>query len=318
MQRGRSHTGCRCPVAGVCEQLPFLPCNEVITVNLADALTMTPVSSLDLSRYVTVPTSATIRETVEAMRDGERSCACVLDGETLAGVFTQRDVLRRVIGRPDNWSVAVGEQVGDPVKTIGNAQSVADAIEIMNRWWIRNLPVVTDDQSFVGNLSYWTVMQTITNLLASRIDASHREPAVRDGLDFVDFTGLNLYPPVTLNQHESLEVGVHHLRNRGIYQILVVDDRGHLVGTLSEFDLQMKVGCEVADLSSLSLADVMTAPPVAIAVRSPVSAAIAALVENDNSNVALLTETQRPTGVASFTDITAFLESSIEALATSH
>lgn len=283
-------------------------------MNLADALTMTPISSLDLSRYVTVPTSATVAETVDAMRREERSCACVLDDGTLTGVFTQRDVLHRAIGRPGNWSTPIGDQMSGPLKTIDNGQSVADAIEVMNRWWIRNLPVVAGDGRFVGNVSYWVVMQTITNLLASRIDDSHRTAAVRDGLDFVDFTGLNLYPPVAIEQHDSLEVAVHHLRNRGISQVLVVDGRGHLVGTLSEFDLQMRVGCDVTDLGSVMLAEVMTAPPNAIAIRSPVSHAIAALVDNGDSNVALLAETQRPAGVASFRDITAYLESSIEAL----
>ena len=194
-------------------------------MNLADALTMTPISSLDLSRYVTVSTSATVAETVEAMRRGERSCACVVDGDTLTGVFTQRDVLHRAIGRPGNWSTPIVDQMSGPLKTIGNGQSVADAIELMNRWWIRNLPVVETDGGFVGNVSYWTIMATITNLLASRIDNSHRTAAVRDGLDFVDFTGLNLYPPVAIEQHEPLEVAVHHLRNRGISQILVVDGR---------------------------------------------------------------------------------------------
>ncbi len=283
-------------------------------MNLADALTMTPLSSLDLSRYVTVPTSATVAETVEAMRDSERSCACVLDGDTLAGVFTQRDVLQRAIGRPDNWSAPVTDQMRGPLKTIGNEQSVADAIEVMNRWWIRNLPVVGANGRFVGNLSYWTIMATITNLLASRIDESEGVPVLSDGLDFVDFTGLNLHPPVMIDQHESLEVAVHHLRNRGISQLLVVDNREHLVGTLSEFDLQMKVGCEVADLDSLTLAEVMTSPPRAINARSPISRAIAALYNNGDSNVALLAETGRPAGVASFRDITAYLESSIEAL----
>lgn len=283
-------------------------------MNLADALTMTPVSSLDLSRYVTVARSATVAETVQAMRTDERSCACVLDGDTLVGVFTQHDVLHKAVGRQNNWSAPVGDQISGPLKTIGNEQSVADAIEVMNRWWIRDLPVVGSDGGFVGNISYWTVMQTITNLLASRIDESQGGSAVRDGLDFVDFTGLNLYPPVAIDQHEPLDVAIHHLRNRGISQVLVVDGRGHLVGTLSEFDLQMKVGCEIADLSSLTLADVMTTPAKAIAVRSPVSRAITALVDNGESNIALLAETQRPAGVASFRDITAYLESSIEAL----
>ncbi len=283
-------------------------------MNIAQALSSTPISTLDLSRYVEISPSTTLAEAVVAMRDDKRSCACVTDGSDLVGVFTQRDVLHRVIGRPDNWSTPVGELGQGPLRTLTNTQTLSDAIETMNKWWIRNLPVLSDTGGFVGNMSFWTVMNTITNLLASRMDESTVEPAVRDGLEFVDFTGININPPVMFAQDESLEVAVHHLRNRGLVQLLVVDGREHLVGTLTEFDLLTKVGCEIADISNVPLSQVMETDHRAITVRSSVSNALQALTDARASTVPLLSETQRPAGVASFWDIINYLESSLEVL----
>ena len=283
-------------------------------MNIAQALSSTPISTLDLGRYVEISPDTTLADAVVAMRDDQRSCACITSDRELVGVFTQRDVLHRVIGRPDNWSIPVGDLIQGPLRTLNNTQTLSDAIETMNRWWIRNLPVLSEGGEFVGNMSFWTVMNTITNLLSSRMEESTAGPAVRDGLEFVDFTGININPPVTFPADESLEVAVHHLRNRGLVQIMVVDGREHLVGNLTEFDLLTKVGCEVADISTVPLSQVMETNHRAIAVRSSVSDALQALTDARASTVPLLSETQRPAGVASFWDIISYLESSLDAL----
>lgn len=284
-------------------------------MNIADALSSTPISTLDLSRHVTVDPATPVRVTVDAMRAEERSCACVIDSDRVVGVFTQRDILQRVIGRPRVWEVPVSEEMTRRVRTIDNTQSVHDGLDIMNDWWVRNVPVTGVDESFVGNLSFWTVMQTIANLLASRIDATETESTVRDGLNFVDFTGLNLHPPVTVAVDDSVDVAVHHMKNRGIGSILVVDHREHLAGTLTEFDLQMQVGCDRPDLDTIAIADVMDPHPNTIPVRSSIADAIRTLTDHQDSHVTLVGETNRPAGVASFRDIAAYVETSLEALA---
>ena len=46
----------------------------------------------------TVPSTLTIAETVAEMNRHRIGCMLVLEGEALAGIFTERDVLRRVVG----------------------------------------------------------------------------------------------------------------------------------------------------------------------------------------------------------------------------
>ena len=283
-------------------------------MRIADALAQTPVSSLDLSRHVTVSADTTVADTVQAMSEAKRSCACVVDGDVLVGIFTQRDVLTRVLGHRRIWDRPISEEMSRPVRTMTNDQSLADGLTVMTDWWVRSVPVVDESDQVVGNLSFWTVLDTIAHLLAAKVESTEAEPAIRDGLRFVDFTGLNLHPPVTVAIDDTVDVAVHHMRNRGIGLILVVDDREHLAGIVTEFSLLLKLGCERDDLAAITIKEVMDSSPNTIHVRSSIADALATLITHEDSHVTLMGETDRPVGVASFRDIAAYVESSIEAL----
>ena len=283
-------------------------------MRIADALAQTPVSSLDLSRHVTVTADTSVADTVRAMSEAARSCTCVVDHDELVGSFTQRDVLTRVLGHRRIWDRPISEEMSQPVRTMTNDQSLADGLAVMTNWWVRSVPVIDESDRVVGNLSFWTVLDTIANLLAARVESTSSEPAIRDGLRFVDFTGLNLHPPVTVALDDTVDVAVHHMRNQGIGLILVVDDREHLCGIVSEFSLLLKVGCDREDLAAITVKEVMDSSPNTVHVRSSIADALAELTTHEDSHVALTGETDRPVGVASFRDIAAYVESSIEAL----
>ncbi len=283
-------------------------------MTIADALAETTVAGLDLSRYVAVAPDATVAHTVDAMREAELATACVLDDGALVGMFTQRDVLHRVIGRTRDWNGPISAEMTTTLKTVTVDDSLADAIDAMTTWWVRDMPVL-DDGRFVGNLSFYTVIQTMAALLAQQLEGPLADDVVREGLAFVDFTGINLRPPVTVEATDPVEMAIHHLRNRGLEQVMVTDERGHLVGVLTEFALQQKVGCEPIDLTTTPTADIMVADPHAISVRSSIADGIGALRADETSNVTLIGETGQPAGVASFRQIAEYVEASLDATA---
>jgi CBS domain-containing protein len=283
-------------------------------MSIAEALSATPVSSVDLTRYVAVPADVSVGETVGLMCAAGRSSACVVKDDELVGVFTQRDILQRVIGRPASWHRPITEEMTRPVHTMSNEASVADGLAIMNDRWIRSVPVLDYENRLVGNLSFYAVIKTIGNLLTSRIAGSIGEATVHHGLTMVDFTGLHTSPPVTFHVDDPVELAIHHMRVRGLGSVLVVDDRENLVGELTEFDVQTKVGCVGADLSATTVEDVMTPSPVSLDVRSPIADAINEILEQEVSHIPLTGESGRPVGVASFRDIATFIETSLETL----
>ena len=283
-------------------------------MNIAESLAAMPVTDMDLSRYVAVPADSTVAEAVAAMNAEGRSIACVMADGWLVGVFTQRDIMMRVIGRSRVWDHPVSDQMTRSVRTVTNGQSVADGLAIMSDWWVRSVPVLDGDDRLVGNLSYYSVMQTIAALIGEHLGGPNQEPEIRHSLTLIDFTGLHTSPPVIVNQNEAVEIAAHHMRARAIGSVLVVDGHHRLVGVLTEFDLQTKLGCEHGNLTNIAVRDVMTPDPIAFAARAPIADAIEQMADRGFSHLPLLGESGKPVAVASFRDIATYLETSFAAL----
>jgi len=282
-------------------------------MTIAEVLEATTIEGLDLGRLVRVAPDTSVVDTVNAMRAAELSCACVLDGDHIVGLFTQRDILQRVIGRDRKWDGPISNEMTTSLKTAGPEASLTDALDIMTTWWVRNLPVLDDAGTFLGNLSFSVVVETMTALLAQRFETEAvAEDLIREGLEFVDFTGINLRPPVVVSADDPVEIGVNYLRNRGLEQVMVADDRGHLIGTLTEFALQQRLGCDIVDLTTIPTREIMVDHPHTMPVRSPIGDAVKLLGADQISNVALVGETGRPVGVASFRQIANYVESTLE------
>ncbi len=280
-------------------------------MTIADRLASTSVSTLDLSRHVTVSPDTSVSDSVGTMSQADLSCALVVDGDMLVGIFTQRDVLLRAIGRPSTWSRPIQSEMSRSVRTMTDSDTVADGLEIMVDWWVRNVPVLKGDSRLAGNLSFYTVMKLMAESLASRIDQS--EPHTEHGLSFIDFTGLNMSPPVIVNLEEPVSHAAHHMRARGIGSVLVADARGHLAGIVTEFDLLTKVGCEHPDPSVLRVKQVMS-EPVALSPRSSIADGIREIADQGHSHVPLVAESGKPAGTASFRDVAAYVEAILDAL----
>jgi CBS domain-containing protein len=235
-----------------------------------------------------------------------------MDGHKLVGIFTQRDALR-VIGRPTKWDRPITDEMTRRVRTVSMDQSVSDGLAIMTEWWVRSVPVLDYDGELVGNLSFYTIMRVIADIVAMKA-ASSAERSIQHGLSFIDFTGLNTSTPLTVTADETVDVVVHHMRARAIGSVLVVDDRENLIGIVTEYDLLRKLGCEVEDASSVTVGEVMTPEPIALAARSPLAEAIEEMTERGFAHVPLLGESGRPVGVASFRDLATYFESTVAVL----
>jgi CBS domain-containing protein len=98
--------------------------------------------------------SATVQQTAEYMAQRNIGAICVLDDmDRLIGVFSERDLLKRVIvaGR-DPQRVSVGEVTSDLRAVIQCDETPHQALERMEMIGTRHLPVV-DGERWVGMLS---------------------------------------------------------------------------------------------------------------------------------------------------------------------
>lgn len=282
-------------------------------MNIADSLRDITVAELDLSRYVSVATGATVAGVIAEMNAASRSCAFVVEEGAPVGAFTQRDVITKVIGIEGACEATVEEVMSPSPRSVPADTSVAEALAVMTELWVRSLPVVSGE-ALVGNFSYYAVMKLIADLLMDKASQAESELSAQHGLMFVDFTGLRTDPAVTVGSDDSVDRALQQMRARSLGSVLAVNDRESLLGVLTEFGLQRKVACTGDDLARLTVGEVMEPHPVALGVRASIADAVAGMARHEMSHVVLLADTGTPLGVATFQDVAGYLDTSLEAL----
>lgn len=137
-------------------------------MNLISELQSQRVSSMDLTGFSQVPRGTKLQAVLDQLRAEQHSVCLITDGDHLCGILTERDVLRKVMGAPDETAIRLSDPVdtvmtGDPI-TIGPDASAATALQLMNDRHIRNLPVIGGDGAILGNMTH----QAIIAYLAAR------------------------------------------------------------------------------------------------------------------------------------------------------
>lgn len=94
---------------------------------------------------VTAPATAPIRDVAELMRDRSVGSVVLLDGdgETVAGLVTDRDLAVGVLAEGRDPAEPASEHASAPVIGVAPGDDVQDAAELMVEHGIRRLPVLT-------------------------------------------------------------------------------------------------------------------------------------------------------------------------------
>jgi CBS domain-containing protein len=107
-----------------------------------------------------VPDTASALDAAEYMAKRNIGAVCVLDGEEkLCGIFSERDLLNRVVVRKlDPSGVHIRDVMSEPRAVIECGDTPHEALERMERVGNRHLPVVDGDK-FIGMLSMRDIMR---------------------------------------------------------------------------------------------------------------------------------------------------------------
>jgi CBS domain-containing protein len=122
-------------------------------MDLARNLKVECVSRLRPTPPFHVRPAQTVAEAVALMQEARVGCVLVSEADKLLGIFTERDLLRRVLATQSRLAVPVGEvMTPDPV-TVHPKQAIGVAVKLMVEGGYRHLPVVDENGKAVGILS---------------------------------------------------------------------------------------------------------------------------------------------------------------------
>ena len=92
-----------------------------------------------------------VSEIVEQMRLEKKGSALICDGDRLAGIFTERDVLK-LLAKRSSMDVPVESVMTANPQVVGVSDSIEKAISLMSQGGYRRLPVVDAEHRPVGML----------------------------------------------------------------------------------------------------------------------------------------------------------------------
>ena len=121
---------------------------------------------------VTVSAGSSVMDAVRTMHEQHIGAIAVVDNDRLAGIFSERDLMYRVVlERKDPELTCVGDVMTSPVITIPRSLTADDALKLMDEKQIRHLPVVNIDGRLVGMLSVRSLLHEKVQELTDQLDS---------------------------------------------------------------------------------------------------------------------------------------------------
>jgi len=134
------------------------------------------VAHLDLTSYVQVEAGTSVRDAINQMRNAGHNCALIVADGKLTGIFTDRDVLRKVVDHPEVWRRPVDEVMTRDPRTVDDQQPAADALKMMDDLNFRNIPVVAANGALRGNLTHFSLIHYLADLYPEEVYNLPPEP----------------------------------------------------------------------------------------------------------------------------------------------
>lgn len=133
------------------------------------AILTTPLCALTLRSPIVVESSATVVAAVNAMNEARTGCVLVEKEGKLVGIFTERDVLTKVIFRDNNRSMKVETVMTTNPETLESSATIAFALNKMSVGGYRHIPIVDPNGKAIGVVSVRDMVDFLVDLFPNGV-----------------------------------------------------------------------------------------------------------------------------------------------------
>ena len=142
-----------------------------------------PLSALPVQRAIVLAPDASVTDAMRAMQREHRGCVLITNDGTsrseLLGIFTERDVLFRIVDRGRNpASLPIGEVMTKDPEALSVHATVAYVLNKMSVGGFRHVPVVDDDHRPACVISVRDVVNFLVDAFPREVLNLPAEPGV--------------------------------------------------------------------------------------------------------------------------------------------
>lgn len=150
---------------------------------------MISIDALMKKHTLTAGPKDSVADAARRMGEAGVGAVVVVDGQHLAGIFTERDLLTRVVGAGrDPATTPVGSVATREVVSVAPGTSLRECAEALKTHGVRHLPVVRDGE-VVGIISARDFFETVAGGLERLIERVRYDELLRENIDPYDHLG---------------------------------------------------------------------------------------------------------------------------------
>lgn len=230
------------------------------------------VSEIMTTTLTTAPVSATIFEVIEMMVAQDVGRVILTDADVPVGIFTEKDVLKRVVTAALNpRTTTIQSVMTSPVRAVIEETHIVDAFARMYRGKYRHLLVRGRRGKIIGIVS----MRRILNLAVELGQSGSESRTIAD---------IVVTQPVFVADSTTVKDAVDLMNQRGLTAVIVTKDRVP-AGIFTERDLLKRVAAREVDLKVTAIKQVMTTPIIQMPRTALVGDVLAEMSRRDIRNM---------------------------------
>ena len=141
------------------------------------------MSVLPTDDYVVVSPYTPLSQAIEAMKNDEGGCVIISDDGRVAGIFTERDLLTKILGEEVDLESPISDWMQPVVETLSSEATIGDAVRLMNEKSFRNIPLVRKGE-LVGSISVFDIITYLAECYPK--ETMNLPPLPKQVMDTVD------------------------------------------------------------------------------------------------------------------------------------
>ena len=247
------------------------------------------VSEIMTTRLTTAPAAASILEVMETMVAEDVGRIIVTDENVPIGIFTEKDVLKRVVNAGiDPRKTAIRNVMTTPARAVREETHIIEAFGKMYRGKYRHLLVRGRRGKIIGIIS----MRRILNIAVE----------LGQGLSETRTLGdIAAGAIITVDDKASVYQTVDVMDKKNVTAVIVM--AGKPAGIFTERDVLKRVATKEISLTETMVQQVMTAPIITMPQTALVGDVLAEMYRRDIRNMPVRAESGELTGLVSMPEI---------------
>ena len=248
------------------------------------------VSEIMTTNLKTASVVSSIQEVLEMMASADVGRIIVTDKEVPVGIFTEKDVMKRVVNQNiDPRKSPIKEVMTSPIRAVREETHIVEAFGKMYRGKYRHLLVRGRRGKIVGIVSMRRILGIAVELGQGISETKTLGSLISGGALSVDESS---------SVYETIDLMIQ----KGVASI-VVSASGKPVGIFTERDILKRVAAKGIDTKKTQVKQVMTSPLVTMADTALIGEALTEMYKRDIRNMPVMARGSELIGILSMPDI---------------